>query len=735
MSAATMSTEEYIDALRAIPANVCRDEWVRVGMAARSAGLTEDDFLQWSEPADSFNERDARAVWRSFDGEGVSAGTLVHFARQHGWEPPKRDCRAEEIWAASEPATELHPYVARKRGTPDGLRVLPHDHPLKIKGVRQGGALVVPAFDPSGKLCTLQMIGASKLNLAKHQFGDSMFIVGEPASAAPIYVCEGIGTAWACWRATGNASAVTFGVGRFRRVASVLQSRFPDSLIVLVPDRGVENDVGKVARALRLQMVTLPQDLPAKTDAADYADSHGDADLEQLLANHGEPIVSASDEAEPVTPSHETGERLSAAGLGDFYAYMPTHNYLFVPTRELWPSSSVNGRVRPWPKDAKGKDIEPAKWLDHHRPIEQMAWHPDEPQLIRDRILQVSGWVTHPGASVFNLYRAPELVAGNQTLAGPWLQHVHRIYPDEAAHIIRWLAHRVQRPGQKCNHALVLGGMQGIGKDTLLEPIKTGIGPWNWSDINPAQMLGRFNGWAKAVVVRINEARDLGDVDRFAFYDHSKVYIAAPPDVLRVDEKHLREHYVANVMGLIITTNHSSDGLYLPADDRRHFVAWSPCSREDFDQDYWPRIYRWFDQGGTSHVVAYLRTLDLSDFDPKAPPRKTPAFWNIVAAGEAPESSELRDVMEDLGNPDAVVLESIINSARRLGMHGLGDELCDRKNRRAIPHRMERIDFVPVRNPDADDGLFKVAGKRQAIYARRQLTPADQVRAARKVIP
>ena len=35
----------------------------------------------------------------------------------------------------------------------------------------------------------------------------------------------------------------------------------------------------------------------------------------------------------------------------------------------------------------------------------------------------------------------------------------------------------------------------------------------------------------------MNEARDLGEFDRFQFYDHLKAYTAAPPDVLRVDEK------------------------------------------------------------------------------------------------------------------------------------------------------------------------------------------------------
>ena len=60
---------------------------------------------------------------------------------------------------------------------------------------------------------------------------------------------------------------------------------------------------------------------------------------------------------------------------------------------------------------------------------------------------------------------------------------------------MRWLAHRVQRPEEKINHALVLGGSQGIGKDTALEPVKHAIGPWNFFEVSPQQMLGRFNGF------------------------------------------------------------------------------------------------------------------------------------------------------------------------------------------------------------------------------------------------
>ena len=256
-----------------------------------------------------------------------------------------------------------------------------------------------------------------------------------------------------------------------------------------------------------------------------------------------------------------------AVALSDFWAYMPTHQYIFVPTREMWPAGSVDKRIAKWPQSSAGKPIAPSAWIDAHRPVDQMTWQPGEEQVIRDRVVQVSGWVEHRGAAVFNLYRPPARIDGDPSKAGPWIDHAYQLYPADAEHLIRWFAHRIQRAGEKVNHGLVLGGMQGIGKDTLLVPVVAGVGPWNWQEISPTQMLGRFNAWTKAVVVRVSESRDLGDVDRFSFYDHSKIYLAAPPDVLRVDEKHLREHYVANVMGMIITTNHTSDGLYLPAYD------------------------------------------------------------------------------------------------------------------------------------------------------------------------
>jgi hypothetical protein len=430
----------------------------------------------------------------------------------------------------------------------------------------------------------------------------------------------------------------------------------------------------------------------------------------------------------------------SGVTIDDFVAYMPSHVYMFTPCREPWVQTSVNSRLPPMPvlgkngrpKQVNGKPvtISPSHWLDQNKPVEQMTWCPGRPMLIKDRLVVDGGWIERRDVTCLNLYRPPRIQAGDATKAGPWLDHVHKIYPDDAKHIIKWLAHRVQRPQEKINHALVLGGLQGIGKDTLLEPVKQAVGPWNFRDVIPANLMGRFNSFCKAVIMRVSEARDLGDaerVNRFTFYDHTKIYTAAPPDVLRVDEKHLREYYVFNVLGFLITTNYKSDGIYLPADDRRHYVAWSNFTKEDFTPAYWNQIWDWYYAGGFEHVTAYLNELDISAFDPKAPPPKTPAFWDIVSASTSPEDGELADVLDKLDNPNVVTLQQLIASA----VGETAEWLLSRKNRRAIPHRMERCGYVPVRNPDAKDGLWKLKGERQVIYAKVTLSSAEAIKGAR----
>ena len=437
--------------------------------------------------------------------------------------------------------------------------------------------------------------------------------------------------------------------------------------------------------------------------------------------------------------------------IDDFIAYLPKHVYIFTPCREIWIGSGVDSRLpkvqvltaNGQPMRKNGKLVyEPAtKWLDRNRGIVQATWCPGQPILIKDRIVVDGGWIEKQGAMTFNWYRPPLIKLGDAAKAQPWIDHVHKVLHVEgdAEHCMRWFAHRAQRPAEKINHGIVLGGEQGIGKDSMLEPVKYAVGPWNFHDVSPTHLLAEFNSFAKSVILRVNEGRDLGEVDRFKFYDRAKIYTASPPDVLRVNEKHIQEFYVFNVLGFILTTNHKTDGIYLPANDRRHYVAWSDRTKEDFAPNYWNELWGFYANGGLEHVAAYLMTLDLSGFDPKAPPPKTAAFWDIVNVTRAPEDAELADLLDKLGKPDpadpntiippdAVTVADLVAAATG----EITEWLTNRKNRRALPHRFERCGYVSVQNPFTKEGLWRIKGERQIIYARTALSPQERVTAAKE---
>jgi hypothetical protein len=522
---------------------------------------------------------------------------------------------------------------------------------------------------------------------------------------------------------------------------------------------GSQADCTALKAEIRRALDRAEPDWRNDPDGARYdGDAHLDAIIEWTRIIHGDqpprgfppepPPHPGPGQAMPRPAPVDIPDVGAGVTRDDFYALMPMHQYIFAPARELWPAASVNARVPAIPLlDPDGNPLlyekgrhagEPveiiaSQWLDKHQPVEQLTWAPGEDAIIRNRLISEGGWIRRRRVAVFNLYRPPRLALGDPRQAARWLRHVRRVYPGaDGRHIVRWLAHRVQRPAEKLNHALVLGGAQGIGKDIILEPVKRAVGPWNVQEESPRTILERsFNGYLKAVILRISEARDLGEAERHSFYEHMKAIIAAPPDVLRVNEKHIREYYIPNLCAVVYTTNHKSDGIYLAEDDRRHYVAWSARQRSAFGDTYFVDLYGWFDTGGDRHVAAYLASLDLSGFNPKAPPPQTQAFWDIVSTGQVPENSELADLLDQLNRPAAVTLARLINCTKNA--YGEPSEfglLKDRGNRRKIPHRMEACGYVAVRNPEAKSGLWVIAGARQIVYGKADLSPTARRKAA-----
>ncbi len=297
------------DALQFIPPDLPRDEWVKVGFAFHAAGGDFDTFDQWSATADSYKAQDTRTMWKSIKpGKGINTGTLIYIAKDYGYsnggertaprprqaprkaaEPPRKPAKGydpAEVWARCEQATNEHPYIKAKKafGVPlEGLRVLPANDPLCIAGESMRGSLVVPIRRADDSISSLQFIPLpevaarlkargkpGKLNLTGATM-QGWHTVGELVPGGVVYVCEGLSTAWECWRVNKDAAVACCGWGRVRAVAAELRARDATAKIVICPDRGKEPDADKIALEVGAFVAYMPQGEANNFDASDLA--------------------------------------------------------------------------------------------------------------------------------------------------------------------------------------------------------------------------------------------------------------------------------------------------------------------------------------------------------------------------------------------------------------------------------------------------------------------------------
>jgi hypothetical protein len=438
------------------------------------------------------------------------------------------------------------------------------------------------------------------------------------------------------------------------------------------------------------------------------------------------------EEMEDATSPQSSATLPSGTTLDDLCSYAPSRMCIYLPCKTMWPNASVDDRIDPRPlldasgnpvKNTKGKVvmISASVWLAQNRSVEALTWDPGKPEFIRDYVVVDGGYIEKPGATTLNFYRPPpNIQLGDAAQAGRWVDHWKLLYPDDADHIIAWLACRVQRPGEKINHALVLGGAPKIGKDTLLEAVVQTVGEWNFQNIKLNHLVGRNNGFLKSLIVRLSEARDVGEgaADLYRLNDHVKDMLATPPSTLLINQKYINEYYVLNRVGMIVTSNHR-DALKLPANDRRHYVAFSERRGEEFPTEFWDSFWTWYENGGFAHVAALLYQHDLSNFNPKAEPRKTDAFDYMVGASRGVAYGELADAIDELGNPPALTINELMAVAPSL------ESLRNPDRRKGTSHRLAECGYVAIGNPTAKDSLWRIKGQRQTIYVHEDI-PADR---------
>jgi hypothetical protein len=248
-----------------------------------------------------------------------------------------------------------------------------------------------------------------------------------------------------------------------------------------------------------------------------------------------------------------------------------------------------------------------------------------------------AGMCEHAGQSYGNKWKnaRPDCVGGDP---GPWLEHVERLIPDAAErnHMLDAFAFKVQHPGVKINHALLFGGIQGAGKDSMIAPLLYAIGgqqKTNCTSVETSELTQPWGYFLENEVIIFNELRQTEAIDRRALENRLKPILAAPPELLTVQRKGQHPIQVLN-QALVLAMTNFRDAIAIPTEDRRWWVSWTDAPRM-FDEDA-AELWRYFRAGGLRAGAAYLRLRDVSKFNPAAAPPWTEAKQIMVTQGRSP---------------------------------------------------------------------------------------------------
>ena len=252
-----LSLTEVWEMLNCIPAED-REVWLRVGMALKSeygdAALSL--YNDWSSTAHNYKESSVNEVWRSFNGQGVTIGTLVHLASQHGFggttpqtkqpikakpQPSSTSRYAKEIWLASNRDDELvasHPYAIKKgidgaggaaRGKassnlPTGIGINADCLIVPIRSIETDKIQGVQCINEQGVKQTFGKVSGGALLLGNTLKKDS-----------PWYICEGWASAYSTVFHHGKTvAACAFGKSQLKTAAENIARIYePEEIIIL----------------------------------------------------------------------------------------------------------------------------------------------------------------------------------------------------------------------------------------------------------------------------------------------------------------------------------------------------------------------------------------------------------------------------------------------------------------------------------------------------------------------
>lgn len=233
-------------------------------------------------------------------------------------------------------------------------------------------------------------------------------------------------------------------------------------------------------------------------------------------------------------------------------------------------------------------------------------------------------------------------------------EHMERLIgePEYRRTIIDFMAHIVQRPGQKIRWALLLQGTEGCGKTFLAEALSAVLGAGHVRPVDSEALRGQWNDWAYgSQLVALEEVRVAGQ-NRYEVMNHLKPLITNP--TVCINQRFRDSRTVANTANYMLFTNHH-DALVVGNGDRRYYVVKSALQTKAqvlaLPPGYFERLFGMLKEraGG---LRAYFERHEISaDFPTDGPAPVTKYLEQLVADSASDATAMVREVLEDSLHP------------------------------------------------------------------------------------
>lgn len=304
---------------------------------------------------------------------------------------------------------------------------------------------------------------------------------------------------------------------------------------------------------------------------------------------------------------------------------------------------------KPWPTMISTPDL---------RMVDKLTYNPGQPRFCKERSFNSNSVL-----DCINVW-VPNEVDDMEGDVTPWLDMMKLVFDNDADaihHVTSFLAYMVQNPGERINHALVVQGAQGLGKDSVFRAVAAILGQHNVASVTLPEVESQFNDWMFGRQLIIFQ--EMLAPGRRAIYNKLKTVIT--DETAQINGKHMPVYRVYNRANYVFLTNYKH-ALSIDPDDRRMWV-WHSKMRPQSKQ-YYIEFYKWLaNKLSASYLYNYLIHYDTKEFTATAPPPITEGKRAMIRNSSGEVEQFLQDAFENNAWPlgsDLVNLNHVVTALR-----------------------------------------------------------------------